>query len=245
MIFRPALHRAIIAGRKTQTRRPVKPGQTRCRYEPGRTYAIQPGRGQPSDGHRIHILDVHQEHLGDITFTDARAEGFKTTQDFKTYWVQLHDKAWAEKPIRVPCDCWTHSQPGDHFRLRDITERDLLQRFDQRHANTTVWVITFAYDTSEQPRFLAARSEHGYTSNRHRALPDEPEAVNDLTLRRYARDAQAKPRITQQQVWQEARHELEKQIARLERNLDRNHRVMLRAMRRQLDRLDHKINRAA
>lgn len=45
VIFRPELARKIIRGEKTMTRRPIKPGETTCRYRPGRDYAVQPGRG--------------------------------------------------------------------------------------------------------------------------------------------------------------------------------------------------------
>lgn len=66
-----------------------------------------------------------------------------------------------------------------------------LKRFDKRHADKPVWVITFRLDLQEQPRLLApaARplgSELGYVTgqrfdgeNREITLPDEPEAVHE------------------------------------------------------------------
>lgn len=73
----------ILSGRKTQTRRRT------CRYEPGKSYALQPGRGKEAK-HRITILEVRQEQLGNISFRDARKEGFRTTEDFRDYWISLH-----------------------------------------------------------------------------------------------------------------------------------------------------------
>ena len=89
MIFRPELARKIIRGEKTMTRRPIKPGEKHCRYQEGRDYAVQPGSGKP-ESCRILILTVEGQALGDLTYRDARAEGFKTRQDFQAYWAGLH-----------------------------------------------------------------------------------------------------------------------------------------------------------
>jgi uncharacterized protein YhfF len=94
MIFQPPLVQQIRAGKKTQTRRPAKDGEP-CRYREGKSYAVQPGRGQSATC-RIYVTAVRRETVGEIAFTDARAEGFPTTDDFKTYWVSVHDRAWLE-----------------------------------------------------------------------------------------------------------------------------------------------------
>ena len=106
MIFRPELVKQILAGKKTMTRRPVKPGELACRYKPGRVYGVQLGRGRPThmtgeEPLRITILEVRQEHLGEITLPDARREGFRTTQEFKDYWRGLYGTFDLELPVWV------------------------------------------------------------------------------------------------------------------------------------------------
>lgn len=90
MIFRRELAEMIFAGRKTQTRRPVKEGEERCKYVPERTYAIQLRRGGKQIG-RLMVLDTHRERLGAITEKAAKAEGFKSRDEFLTYWARLYD----------------------------------------------------------------------------------------------------------------------------------------------------------
>ncbi len=94
MIFGLEMYRAVLAGKKTQTRR------FKCRYEPGKSYALQPGRGKEAK-HRITITEVRQERLGDITLRDARKEGFRTTQDFRDYWTKLYQRFNPDAEIYV------------------------------------------------------------------------------------------------------------------------------------------------
>lgn len=79
MIFKPELVTLILAGNKTQTRRPVLYGLNGkvipCRYKVGHTYAVQPGRGKRQVA-RIEILEVRRESWGAISEPDAIAEGF-------------------------------------------------------------------------------------------------------------------------------------------------------------------------
>ena len=89
MIFQETW-RQVLAGRKTQTRRVVKAGQP-CRWVVGKTYAVQPARTQRAVG-RIRITDVRRERLGDITPSDARAEGFDTIDEFVQTWTRLHGR---------------------------------------------------------------------------------------------------------------------------------------------------------
>lgn len=85
VLFKPEMVKAILSGKKSQTRRI---GAT-CRYQPGRSYAVQPGRGKPASL-RITITDVRQEQLGEISLKDAKREGFHTTDEFREYWEDLH-----------------------------------------------------------------------------------------------------------------------------------------------------------
>jgi hypothetical protein len=97
VIFRPELARKIKEGKKTQTRRVVK-GE--CRYKPGRSYALQTGRGKKAS-ERITVMEVRQEKLEEITLRDARREGFRTTADFKDYWTDLHGSFEPEQLVHV------------------------------------------------------------------------------------------------------------------------------------------------
>lgn len=89
MIFKPELVRQIQAGRKTMTRRPVRPSEKACRYREGHVYAVQPGRGRRAVC-MVTVTDVRLEHVGRISLADAKREGFRTTADFLTYWQHLY-----------------------------------------------------------------------------------------------------------------------------------------------------------
>lgn len=99
VIFAPDLAQAIVEGRKTQTRRPATyPGP--CRYQLGRTYAVQPGRGKPGIA-RIRILNAFVEPLGMITHAGAIAEGFPTPAAFVARWVELYGVFDQHLPVWV------------------------------------------------------------------------------------------------------------------------------------------------
>jgi len=98
MIFQPRFVRLIFKGRKTQTRRPVKEGETHCRYKKGRTYAVQRGKGKAAVA-KIKILSVEMERLGDICYKDARREGFKTRDEFKESWKDIYGEYDADQEV--------------------------------------------------------------------------------------------------------------------------------------------------
>ena len=177
MIFSADLAHLIVAGKKTQTRRTVKAAERECRFRPGRSYAVEPGRRRAGVA-RILITDITQEDVADITFAAARAEGFKTTLEFKHHWLSLHDAAWLDRLD----DTWADPTDAGYDEL-------VLERFDARHADTLVWVITFQLDRQHLPRYLHRHSERGYTSREHDALHHEPEAIDAITQERYARQA--------------------------------------------------------
>lgn len=97
MIFRPELAEAVMAGRKTVTRRlvqenPASPWYVeKCALQVDRSYAVQPGRGVAAIG-RVRILSVARERFdpSKITPPEARAEGFATYKEFVATWKQLH-----------------------------------------------------------------------------------------------------------------------------------------------------------
>ena len=98
MIFRPALIEKILAGEKTQTRRPG--GRANCQYRAGRTYAVQPGRGQRQVA-RLRVLEVRREKLGDISQEDAGAEGFPGRETFLRYWQRIYGEVDHDQLIWV------------------------------------------------------------------------------------------------------------------------------------------------
>jgi hypothetical protein len=98
VIFKPELVEKILAGEKTETRRPVKydaDGRVvPCRYTVGKDYAVQPGRTKPGiPGLRLKVLSVVREHLGQMDHRKALLEGFSGTDEFFRYWERLHGRA--------------------------------------------------------------------------------------------------------------------------------------------------------
>lgn len=198
MIFHPESARLIMRGRKTVARRPVKQGERRCWIRPGHSYAVQPGLGREMIG-RIAVTDVQLDRLGNISFDEVRAEGFRTTDEFKISWVRQHDKAWVARQERTIVDSLVDGDVLECEDGRALVDQKTLARFDMRHADRMVWVIRFELDRSHRARLLApaARAardgdEHGYTENPRRALRDEPEAVDAQVLNEYVADARAR-----------------------------------------------------
>ena len=110
-------HDKVLSGKKTQTRRLVKPGEDgaqlrdgsywavwdrngRWKWEVGRTYAVQPGRGKHAVG-RILVTRMRKEWLQDITREDEIAEGFPLPLDFKIAWDRINNRPgarWEDNP---------------------------------------------------------------------------------------------------------------------------------------------------
>lgn len=95
MIFGPALLPKVLDGTKTMTRRRaywsgIAP--IRSRYHGGKTYAVQPGRGQKSVA-RVLVTSVRgPERMDAMTADDARREGFPNVDAFFDYWVKLYGR---------------------------------------------------------------------------------------------------------------------------------------------------------
>lgn len=81
----------VLDGSKTQTRRVIRTGEHllplsngdevvysggRTKWKIGRTYAIQPGRGQKALG-RFKLLAIRREWLWEISIEDIKAEGVR------------------------------------------------------------------------------------------------------------------------------------------------------------------------
>jgi hypothetical protein len=97
MQFSPDLCDLILRRKKTVTRRRMKWGgwcgcsEMPCRYEVGKTYAIQPGRGKKAVG-RIRVISVDRQKLGRPTMLEARLEGFLNPHLFVAKWLDLYGK---------------------------------------------------------------------------------------------------------------------------------------------------------
>lgn len=95
MNFRPELAQAVMAGRKTVTRRltsenPRSPWfKDGCALKVGQTYAVCPGRGKNSIG-RVRIVRLMSEPLGLLDDAEARREGFSREDEFFAAWVEIN-----------------------------------------------------------------------------------------------------------------------------------------------------------
>lgn len=233
MIFCSRMRQQILAGRKTQTRRPVRAPQVRQRangttyttrpFQPtvGRTVAVQAGRGKP-ELFRVHVTGVRSEPVGQISFADARAEGFRTSDEFREHWVRLHDRQWV-----------TAHPDGD-----------LLDRFAARHAGTLVWVIEFE-PIGDQPRLLAARSQHGYTTSPALALAGEPEAVSESEQAVLTAMAHARDQALREDEFVAARRAMEHELEKLEGFNDQRVYDRIRLIRKNLRAIDVLFRNAA
>lgn len=112
--FRPTLAEKVRKGEKTQTRRLIKPYErlvkieggtlpiirieiekpnmpTRIKWETGRRYANQPGRGKLAISH-FRVLDIWFEDVRGISEDDAKAEGFESRLEFLGTWMEINSK---------------------------------------------------------------------------------------------------------------------------------------------------------
>lgn len=233
MIFTRKVATAIAAGRKTQMRllvreprfvqrtrngKPNGPVYTSRPFEPSAGDSIPIAiKGRPGPGAtkappelvaRVVVLHARTEEVGAITFEGARAEGCKTTAEFKANWVRLHEPRWPPVERAFCPTCTGVDYPADELPpcpmcdgeetilIKPTPDEDeLAARFDTRHADRLVHVITFEVDKTAELRLLspAARrtddgDEHGYTTDQRRALVGdrddrgraipEPEAID-------------------------------------------------------------------
>lgn len=174
MIFTSRQARAIAGGRLTQARIPVFAGRA-CPMKVGHDYPVQVRRGRKLDSLlRIKILARGKQRAGDITLAEARAEGQRTTADWKRAWVRRHDTQWTARDELF--------DDGN-----DIVNDILLARFEERHADTLVWAIAFE-PLVDAPRFMArpTRTSGDYVAVTARAI-DPVECVDEVTQAHYAK----------------------------------------------------------
>lgn len=95
MNFRPELAAKVMAGDKTVTRRltsenPNSPWwEVSCSLEPGRDYAVCPGRGKNAIG-RVRVTGLRQITLGRLSDEEAQREGFTHRQAFEEAWTAIN-----------------------------------------------------------------------------------------------------------------------------------------------------------
>jgi hypothetical protein len=139
----------VLRDEKTQTRRIVKPGETlwcrndgadyvadgngRKKWQVGRTYAVQPGRGKSAVG-RIKLTAIRKERVQDITEADAIAEGCLPP-------IPLEPIDWREEPGSFV------TIKGRFFALWDSIHSGP----DGWIANPSVWVLEFERVKEPEP----------------------------------------------------------------------------------------------
>ena len=118
MIFQHTWQK-VLSGQKTQTRRLARDTDKlwtlqiddrdiekvlwrgdRPKWRTGRSYAVQPGRGQKAIA-RIILLDIRYELVGHISEEEARAEGFSGLEEFLEVWQKIHKVYDLEQPVWV------------------------------------------------------------------------------------------------------------------------------------------------
>jgi hypothetical protein len=200
----------VVSGRITQYRKPV--GEPRRVKRPGPRGTQRTGRSaerwaypsEPRVGKvfvvrravrnsatgeivtpAVHatITAVRREWLGAIDFAGAKAEGHRTTDDFKIAWTRDHDGREVKR--------------GEAWALRELGEDGLrvalLARFVRHHAAREVWVVTFRLSEGRD-RFLAAGSagdERGYVTSPGMALDPDASVVDEFTQAAFAKKAEA------------------------------------------------------
>jgi hypothetical protein len=115
MIFQYT-YEQVLAGKKTETRRRISPGDEpvyddkgvivavtmngRKKWVVGRSYAVTPGRTKQSVG-RIRITAILREPVQAITETAAQAEGYADRAEFLATWRRIHGEKHAEADMWV------------------------------------------------------------------------------------------------------------------------------------------------
>lgn len=177
LTFKPELAAKVMAGEKTQTRRLVKPneggairrhltdfvevftakdsvayneGRIRTKWQVGRTYAVQPGRGKSGIGY-IEITDIRREDVRNISQDDALSEGFETPLYFLQTWSALNPSAGV-RLVMMSNSHWlmTYKRPHDvefdlsWIKMTSANDDEVLTALGQLPAEAwQAWVLDF------------------------------------------------------------------------------------------------------
>jgi hypothetical protein len=196
MIFGADMLKLVQQGRKTQTRRPVKYSDRGksldCRYQPGRSYAIQKERGGRAID-RLTVTEVRLERLVEMTLQDARREGFRTRRDFFDYWVGLYGQIEEDQQVWVIT--FVKGDHTDELRLlRASAPQAPVCKAPVRYADGKVRACNRAFQDNQDVCKCGARrppegeEDHGYTTRRAAAMKGEPEAVSAKMQEQFARE---------------------------------------------------------
>lgn len=191
MIFRPELVELIQQGKKTQIRRLIKPGESKCRYRPNHAYRVQPGRGERGV-ETITVTETRCERLDDITLKDAKREGFRNLQEFKRYWRELHGFYDPDQQV------WVISfLVGDHVDMdRYLARSSPSQTCQAILPSGKRCKRAFSDDPAPQEickcgarRPDERMDDRGYTPLAHEGLRGEPPAIPASLQDEYSKDA--------------------------------------------------------
>ncbi|MCW4048073.1 MAG: ASCH domain-containing protein [Candidatus Bathyarchaeota archaeon] len=83
-LFKRRNLRAILEGRKTQTRRVHK-----HTWQIGKVYAVRTSYFGKPEGY-IRIVRKFRQRLGDISPEDVRKEGFRSLEEFQKAWTAIN-----------------------------------------------------------------------------------------------------------------------------------------------------------
>jgi hypothetical protein len=136
LITGPTIASDIKYGRRTTHLLPVKPSHHLRRFHDGQRLSLKAYVGGPTEAH-VHVTGAERVPLRDVDYATVRELGYVRVDEFRAAWVKDHDQAWLEST--------------DAELLVDA----MLERFDRRHAHRDVWVIRFALDRMQPPRFMA------------------------------------------------------------------------------------------
>ncbi len=89
MLSYPMGMKAVVRGSKDDSHWVTK-------WQVGKTYAVQPGRGEKAIG-RIRILDIQRIDVRDFTPADVKREGFLSLNHYLLVWSQMHDAAFHDR----------------------------------------------------------------------------------------------------------------------------------------------------
>lgn len=207
-----------------------------------KVYEIDPPSGIRMLVTKCHVIvtTAEQTTAGTITYDTARAEGYRTTADWKTSWVRRHD-AWGNQHEKIARTIAPTADPS--FWIDDA---DLIRRFDDRHADKPVWRCTFEVDPVDAPRWLHRSSDELYTGNASLALADpdgsRPEAVEESYQRQFSSEAVQNERAQAKLRWEKDRAQLVSALEGFRRNpLGRDVMGDLHVMQERLKQIDRKL----
>ncbi len=164
----------IAAGKKERLTLP-KRSENAPRFLIGETYPVlPPGATEPAC--HIEILGKQLGKAGDGGLGEAQAEGFRTIDERKTWWVRRHDPAWVYFRENVEAE-------DGSIDYEPLTDEQHAEQFDAEHSDRPVWVLTFRLN-GDVPRLLVAGAgddDLGYAAAG--GLPGEMEAVSEPVQR--------------------------------------------------------------